>query len=272
MQLPDTSRSSSSEHESNRSGGDETSWTASDVEEFFEEKIESWQAVLGRTMHYNFGTLDPNAGADDAEAHLNHSVRSLYPWIPVGAHVLDAGCGWGGPARLLVEERDARVHGVTVSQSQVDFFTADIPEATCSCQDLAHLDLSENVDVTIALESLTHVSQAAEALRHIRKRTNRLIVRDHVHENESLDIPWWHMRVHSVADLRSLLEQTGFHIEHEERVDVPWECVARFWHRNIQSAFPLFTPDGQFSTLESTCRQIIAHGPPNHQIRLIVAS
>ena len=81
MQLPDTSRSSSSEHESNRSGGDETSWTASDVEEFFEEKIESWQAVLGRTMHYNFGTRDPNASADDAEAHLNHSVRSLYPRI-----------------------------------------------------------------------------------------------------------------------------------------------------------------------------------------------
>ena len=231
----------------------------------------AWQAVLGPTMHYNFGTRVSDNASDDAESCLNNTVRSLYPWIPVGSSVLDAGCGWGGPARLLVDERQARVHGVTVSDIQAEFFRTHVPEATCTCEDLAQLDLSEDVDVTIALESLTHVDQVGQALGCIRNRTDRLIIRDHVSKGPGFNMDHWRMQVPAVVDFRTQIEQAGFSITHEELVDVPWECVAKFWYCNIKSAFPLSTPKGHFSVLEQTCADIITNGPPQLDIGLFVA-
>ena len=80
-------------HEDYRVGqvDQESSWTAADIADFYDGAFVTWQRVLGETLVYNFGTRDPDAVLDDAEAHLRYGVRSLYRWIPMGARVLDAG-------------------------------------------------------------------------------------------------------------------------------------------------------------------------------------
>ena len=251
----------------------EADWLPSDLAEFYDGEVSGWQHVLGESLHYCFGTRDPKARPEDAEAHLNNGVRSLYPWIPEGSRVLDLGCGWGGPARMLIRERGAYVHGVTVSQTQADFFDSSLPQARTTCADMATYIPDEQYDVAIALESLTHVNNPVDVLRNIRSRVDRLLLRDHVANGETSEvIDNWKMRVPSHEEYRGIVEEAGFKIEYDEPVDVPFKSVAAFWLRNLRDAFPVFVPEGQFKALDMLCRSLELSGYTKHGIRLIVAS
>ena len=59
----------------------------------------------------------PDQSLDDAQlAKKRHLAAKLRP--PVGAKVLDIGCGWGGLALYLAEIAGAHVTGITLSQEQ----------------------------------------------------------------------------------------------------------------------------------------------------------
>jgi SAM-dependent methyltransferase len=259
--------------DSSKSVNSEADWESSDLAEFYAGEIEAWRYILGESLIYSIGTRDPKASPEDAEAHLSNVVRSLYPWIPEGSRVLDLGCGWGGPARMLIRDRGAYVHGVTVSQVQADFVNSILPEARTTCADMATFIPDEQYDVAIALESLTHVTSPVEVLRNIRSRVDRILIRDHVTIGEpSMVIDNWKMRVPSHEEFRGIVEEAGFKIEYDEPVDVPWKVVSAFWLRNLRDAFPVFVPEGQFKTLEMLCRSFEFSGDTTHDIRLIVAS
>lgn len=72
--------------------------------------------LLGRSTGSPIAPDEPAAPRSLADA-----VRVLYPHIPLGASVLDVGCGWCGPAKLLAEERAASVRGVTIARAQAEF-------------------------------------------------------------------------------------------------------------------------------------------------------
>ena len=259
--------------DSSKSVNSEADWESSDLAEFYAGEIEAWRHILGESLHYCFGTRDPKARLEDAEAHLNNGIRSLFPWIPEGSRVLDLGCGWGGPARMLIRERGAYVHGITISQVQADFFDSSLPQARTTCADMATFIPDEQYDVAIALESLTHVVNPVDVLRNIRSRVDRLLLRDHVmNGNPSGVIGNWKMRVPSHEEFRGIVEEAGFKIEYDEPVDVPWKVASAFWLRNLRDAFPVFVPEGQFKTLEMLCRSLEFSGDTKHDIRLIVAS
>ena len=253
----------------------EADWLPSDLGEFYNGELEAWRHILGESLMYTNGTRDPKALPEDAEAHLSNSVRSLYPWIPEGSRVLDLGCGWGGPARMLIRERGAYVHGVTVSQTQADFFDSSLPEARTTCADMATVIPDEQYDVAILLESLTHVVNPVDVLQNIRSRVDRILLRDHVMYEKNRDASGvarnWKMRFPNHEEFREIVEEAGFKIEYEEIIDVPWKETADFWLRNLRDAFPVFVPEGQFKTLEMWCRCVL-EGMEMQDIRLIVAS
>ena len=58
---------------------------------YTDNPLSVWQSVLGPSMHYHVGG--------------NQAVRNLYPYIDNNSKILDIGCGWGGPARLLTNEK-----------------------------------------------------------------------------------------------------------------------------------------------------------------------
>ena len=259
--------------DSSKSVNSKADWPPSDLADFYDGEVSEWQHVLGESLLYCFGTRDPKASPDDAEAHINNGVRSLYPWISEGSRVLDLGCGWGGPARMLIRERGACVHGVTVSQVQADFFDSSLPQARTTCADMATFIPDEQYDVAIAMESLTHVANPVDVLRNIRSRVGRLLLRDHVAIGEpSTVLGNWKMRVPSHEEFRGIVEEAGFKIEYDEPVDVPFKSVSAFWLRNLRDAFPVFVPKGQFQELERLCRSLALSGYTKHGVRLIVAS
>ena len=106
-----------------------------DLDAFYSADVEKISAFLGPEMHFHHGlaslevnellgrsTGSPVAPDEQAAARsLADAVRVLYPHIPLGASVLDVGCGWCGPATLLAEERAASVRGVTIARAQAEF-------------------------------------------------------------------------------------------------------------------------------------------------------
>ena len=250
-------------------------WNSGEVASFYSGETAGWREVLGPGMHYHFGTIDPAKSIDDAEAHFLFAVRQLYPWIPIRSKVIDVGCGWGGPARMLVDERKCSVHGITISEVQAQEFAARVPEARVSVADAQKLALDPNrdtADVAIMLESLTHMPRPDLVLRGLRPHVGRLLIRDHVARGEvGFTNPDWKMRFPSRVEIREQIKEGGFRLKHEEALEIPWETSAGYWLENIRRAFPVFRPEGQFKTLQRLCEQIIHRGPPEVEIMMFVA-
>jgi SAM-dependent methyltransferase len=89
-------------------------------------------------------------------AWLDRALRR----IPLGAAVLDLGCGAGIPmTKALAAGR--RVTGVDLSVRQLELARRNVPEATFIHADMAGLDLpSVSLDAVVAFYSLTHLPQA----------------------------------------------------------------------------------------------------------------
>jgi SAM-dependent methyltransferase len=79
--------------------------------------------------------------------------------VPLGAAVLDLGCGAGIPmTKALAVGR--RVTGVDLSGRQLELARRNVPEATFIHADMAGLDLpSASLDAVVAFYSLTHLPQ-----------------------------------------------------------------------------------------------------------------
>ena len=80
--------------------------------------------------------------------------------IPLGAEVLDLGCGAGIPmTKALAAGR--QVTGVDLSARQLELARRNVPEATFIRADMTGLDWpSASLDAVVAFYSLTHLPQA----------------------------------------------------------------------------------------------------------------
>ena len=67
-----------------------------------------------------------------AERALADALRILYPHIPLGSSVLDAGCGWCGPATLLAAQRAAAFAAAFAATFAAAFAAAALPTPTGS--------------------------------------------------------------------------------------------------------------------------------------------
>lgn len=63
--------------------------------------------------------------------------------LPVGANVLDAGCGAGIPITRRLSERFS-VTGVDFSEAQIELARKNVPQALFLCEDMTRLDLPAN--------------------------------------------------------------------------------------------------------------------------------
>lgn len=84
-----------------------------------------YQLWLDPSMTYSSALFDANAG--DADLTLEQAQRAKYLNILTqldpkpGQTILEVGCGWGGFAEIAALEFGCRVHGITLSPSQLAF-------------------------------------------------------------------------------------------------------------------------------------------------------
>ena len=75
---------------------------------------------LDSTMTYSSALFNGNMNGDFASAQIAKYERILAEInAPVGGHILEIGCGWGGFAEYAAQSRGLRVTGITLSPAQL---------------------------------------------------------------------------------------------------------------------------------------------------------
>ena len=125
---------------------------------------EFYGAWLDHTMTYSSAVFD-NDNDDLATAQTNKYRRLAdLADIQPGDHVLEIGCGWGGFARYAIEDRGARVTGITISREQHDFAKQRLAEAGLAGRGDVRLidyrDLDGKFDKIVSIEMFEAVGEA----------------------------------------------------------------------------------------------------------------
>ncbi len=101
---------------------------------------------LDSTLTYSSAIFNGNMSGDLAEAQIAKYERILAEINPpVGGHILEIGCGWGGFAEYAAKSRGIRVTGITLSPSQLEFAEKRI--ANAGLTDQVHFALCDYRDV-----------------------------------------------------------------------------------------------------------------------------
>lgn len=146
------------------------------VETFYDATSEVYRVVMAENLHFGYWLND------DDDASVYKAQEQLTDWmieqaqVGPGSLLLDSGCGMGGPAVRLAQEKGCNVIGITLSQNQVDIATqlaADngVSElATFQKANMLAMPFEPNTfDAVWAFESLHHVPSRLEALQQILK-------------------------------------------------------------------------------------------------------
>ena len=129
------------------------------VGEFYDDTSpEIWKKVIGEDLHYHVGW-----GEGDI---LYNAIEYLYQFIDRDSRVLDCGCGWGGPAKVLQRDLNCSVTGVTISEVQYNYIKENLR------LDVIHSDLHEyqptkKYDVCLFIESFCHLDNPLKVLYNI---------------------------------------------------------------------------------------------------------
>jgi tocopherol O-methyltransferase len=88
------------------------------IREHYDGLIDLYEEMWGEHIHHGYWDADDPADRHQAQ---ERTVRELVAFgeIPVGARVLDAGCGIGASAIMLARDFGCEVDGITLSAEQV---------------------------------------------------------------------------------------------------------------------------------------------------------
>ena len=238
-----------------RTGGEDVANRPNDPANYYDTAApELWRPILGDDLHFHFGVHD---GADFDEA-LGNAVRWHFQHVPSGLHLLDAGCGWGGPAGLFTREHGATVSGITVSRVQQAFCQAQ--GMAVRIADLETDPLRGPYDAILCMESLEHLNDKDAFLRRCRQVSKRLCITISCFDEAQLKAYRRTPRKNAFGEylmygetlalctparLNALLEDTGWQIEYtrERRaLSLPtlWE-----WGKRLATTYPPGIPTPQ---------------------------
>jgi tocopherol O-methyltransferase len=153
------------------------------VERYYDTTLDLYEELWGEHVHHGYWDPGERPGVNGADRHAatDRLVHELvaYAGVPVGAAVLDVGCGIGGPALYLAGALGCTVDGVTLSALQAARATEKARAAGVADRARFHQAdaLStgypdDSFDVVWAVESRMHFPDRAaffaEALRLLR--------------------------------------------------------------------------------------------------------
>jgi tocopherol O-methyltransferase len=231
------------------------------VARYYDNTLDQYEDLWGEHVHHGFWDPGEIPGVNGADRHAatDRLVRELvdFAGIPAGAHVLDVGCGIGGPALHLAGAMGCAVDGITLSARQAARANEKAQAAGVAGRARFHrLDAlatgypDESFDVVWALESLMHIPDRpgffAEALRLLRPGGTLAVatwaVRDGELDERERDLVRQILRHQVMPDFSSLEEHerlaaaAGF----TSVASVDWSgAVANSWDPHFARIRPL---------------------------------
>jgi ubiquinone/menaquinone biosynthesis C-methylase UbiE len=145
------------------------------VGQFYDQFTPFFEIVWGESIHMGYWPDPSNATGSIAEAQVRLTeIMVGKADIQNGQHMLDVGCGTGGPAIHLARAKGCRVTGVSVSPKQIEKARQKAMDArlgeqlqfqVANAMELPFPDAS--FDAAWAFESLFHMSNPGQALREM---------------------------------------------------------------------------------------------------------
>ena len=154
-----------------------------------------WATRNNLAIHFGYYDEDHNTH-DLAVANLNR-VLAGHADIQPGHRVLDAGCGIGGSAIWLAENRDAEVVGITPVPSQIRRGVRSVARRNLNHKidlirgDYSSIEYAENsFDVVWAMESLCHAPSKQDVYHEffrVLKPGGRLVIAEYMRGGRPLE-------------------------------------------------------------------------------------
>jgi cyclopropane fatty-acyl-phospholipid synthase-like methyltransferase len=223
-----------------------------DLDDFYSsESINEWKQIIGEELHYHFGYF---RGSEDLETGLKQTVRNFYPYITQGSHVLDIGCGWGGPSKMLIKERNCSVTGITSSTAQVEYCQQQGLNVWQQDLEQEPDEIYGEYDLIFSLEMISHIRNKAQLLRRLRSRASRLILSEScAADNYSGERTTFggSIVLCTVSELVRDVEEAGWKIKFKQNRRFESLRTIILWKQNLDRAYGNRQPPGQLSSLRS---------------------
>tara|TARA_B100000902_G_scaffold245148_1_gene232092 strand:- start:600 stop:1334 length:735 start_codon:yes stop_codon:yes gene_type:complete len=200
------------------------------VGEFYDDtSTEVWKKAIGEDLHYHVGW-----GEGDI---LYNAIEYLYPFIGRDSKVLDCGCGWGGPAKVLKRDLNCEVTGVTISKVQYDYVKSNVP-IEIIYSDLHDYNPNDRFDVCLFIESFCHLENPLKVLYNIRDCSNKIILREYHLKSDDYPkkyVDSWLMNIYKKDEMISLFDKIGFKLTFDENhYDYSLEPTLNYWLDNLK--------------------------------------
>ena len=200
------------------------------VNKFYDDTSpEVWKKIIGKDLHYHVGW-----GEGDI---FYNSVEYLYQFIDKNSKILDCGCGWGGPAKALLQDLNCDITGVTISKVQYDYIQQNVPIDSIHA-DLHNYHPTDTFDICLFIESFCHLSNPGKVLYNISECSNKIILREYHLKNSRYPhkkySDAWMMYMYRKEELISIFEQFDFKlIFEEEHYDYALKPTLDYWLGNL---------------------------------------
>ncbi len=214
------------------------------VRRHYDELDAFYREIWGEHVHHGL-FVRGNESVEDATEALIHKVANAAR-IKSGDDVCDVGCGYGGTARWLAENRQARVLGLTLSEVQFTFAQAQsvsegAPTPTIVLQDWLENGLPDNhYDTVIAIESTTHMPHRGRVfseMARVMKQDGRLVTCIWMTSEKPSELAIRHLLepicregrlagIGSLSENQAWIEESGLEIESVEDLS---KAVAPTW-------------------------------------------
>lgn len=143
-----------------------------------------YASLWGEHVHHGLWSTAGESPREAARALTDRVLHALGP-LPAGAVVADAGCGYGGTARVLAHERGARVEGFTLSRAQAEAFAPHPDGVRLHVRSWLRNGLADaSCAAALSIEALSHMDDKPLAFAELARVVapgGRVVVVDWLH-------------------------------------------------------------------------------------------
>ncbi len=221
-----------------------------DLDTFYsQETVDEWRQIIGDELHYHFGY---SSGQNDIEDALHQTIRNFYPYIQHGAHLLHVGCGWGGPAMMLINERQCTVQGLAFGAAQAAYcrnIGLDVRQSNIETE-----PIHGHYDIIFMHEVLSHIQDKEALLTKLHAVAPRLIVTMNCHADNSTGSGLafdGSMKMVTPSAFVAMVERAGWHIIFQQNRRFQSLPTILYWKKNLDRVYGDHTPPGQLGALRN---------------------